>query len=56
MLGQHVDRVFRVGMAYQRFIIANQEPLRRIAANTSQLRWMLPYIDRIVEDGLPEKG
>jgi hypothetical protein len=24
MLGQHVDRVFRVGIAYQRFIIANQ--------------------------------
>lgn len=51
MLGQNIDRVFRIGAAYRGFIIANQEPLRRIAANTTQLRWMLPHIDRIVQGG-----
>jgi len=48
MLGQNVDRVFRVGAAFQRFVAANQEPLRQIAANTGQSGWMLPYIARIV--------
>jgi hypothetical protein len=51
MLGQNIDRVFRIGAAYRGFVIANQEPLRRIAANNTQLRWMLPHIDRIVETG-----
>jgi hypothetical protein len=54
MLGQHIDRVFSVGAAYRHFVIANQEPLRHIAANTAQLRWMLPHIDRIIEGGTPE--
>ena len=54
MLGQNIDRVFRVGTAYRGFIIANQEPLRRIAENTTQLRWMLPHIDRIVQSGAVE--
>jgi len=44
MLGQNIDRVFRIGAAYRRFVVANQEPLRRIAANTTQLRWIVaPY-------------
>jgi hypothetical protein len=33
---------------FHQFIITNEEPLRRIAFNTTQLRWMLPYIDFIV--------
>jgi hypothetical protein len=32
----------------RRFVADNQEPLRRIAINTRQMRWMLPYIDLIV--------
>jgi len=54
MLGQNIDRVFRIGAAYRRFVVANQEPLRRIAANTTQLRWMLPHIDRIIQGGTSE--
>ena len=55
MLGENIDRVFRIGAAYRSFVVANQEPLRRIAANTTQLRWMLPHIDRIVEETLPKR-
>jgi hypothetical protein len=51
MLGQNIDRVFRIGAAYRSFVFANQDPLRRIAANTTQLRWMLPHIDRITQGG-----
>jgi hypothetical protein len=54
MLGQNIDRVFRIGPAYRGFVVANQEPLRRIAANTTQLRWMLPHIDRIIQGGTSE--
>ncbi len=49
MLGQNIDRVFRVSAAYRRFVIANRKPLRELAANTQQLRWMLSHIDRIVQ-------
>jgi hypothetical protein len=34
---------------FRRFVTANEGPLRRIAANTMQLRWMLSYIDFIVQ-------
>jgi hypothetical protein len=51
MLGANIDRVFRIGETYRRFVIENQEPLRRIAANSVQLRWMLPHIERIVTSG-----
>ena len=33
---------------FRQFVITNEEPLRRIAFNTTQLRWMLSYIDFIV--------
>jgi hypothetical protein len=33
---------------FKRFVGANEDALRRIATNTRQLRWMLPYIDFIV--------
>ena len=33
---------------FRQFIIRNEQPLRRIATNTRQMRWMLPYIDFIV--------
>ena len=48
MLGQNVDRVFRVGAAHRRFVVANQEPLRQIAVTNGQSGWMLPHIDHIV--------
>jgi hypothetical protein len=33
---------------FRDFVTANEEPLRRIAAYSTQLRWMLWYIDFIV--------
>jgi hypothetical protein len=51
VLGQNIDRVLGVGIAYRRFVIANQGPLRQIAANTGQSGWMQPHIDRIVQAG-----
>jgi len=58
-LGDDVDRLKEMTQAeinerlrmlapFRRFVIANEEPLRRIAENLGQLRWMLPYIDFIV--------
>jgi hypothetical protein len=47
-LGGHIDRALRIGAIYRRFVIDNQEPLRRIATNSVHLRWMLPHINRIV--------
>jgi hypothetical protein len=55
-LGSDFERLFEVDRAtvvqrlgrlapFHRFVRANDEPLRRIAANTSQLHWMVPYID-----------
>jgi hypothetical protein len=41
---------------FREFVIANQEPLRRIAENSPQLRWMLGYIDFIVETRGPAPG
>lgn len=35
---------------FRGFVILNQEPLRRIAETTPELRWMLRYIDFIVAD------
>jgi hypothetical protein len=52
MLGHNIDRMLRVGAAYRRFVIANQAPLRQIAANTGQSTWMQPHIDRIVQAGV----
>jgi transcriptional regulator with XRE-family HTH domain len=46
-LGGHIDRAFRIGAIYRRFVIDNQEPLHRIATNSVHLRWMLPHINRI---------
>jgi hypothetical protein len=33
---------------FRSFVIANEEPLRKIAASTKELRWLLRYIDFIV--------
>jgi hypothetical protein len=38
----------RLLIPFRNFVTANGGPLRRIALNTVQLRWMLPYIDFIV--------
>jgi hypothetical protein len=58
-LGEGYDRLLEIEGArlhqrllqlapLRRFVTDNREPLRRIATNTRQLRWMLPYIDFIV--------
>jgi hypothetical protein len=33
---------------FRSFVISNEEPLRKIAGSTSELRWMLRYIDFVV--------
>ncbi len=40
---------------FRDFIIANEEPLRRIAAYSTNLRWMIRYIDFIVRTN-PSQG
>src|SRR5262249_37212456 len=58
-LGKGFDRLHEVDGAkfrqllsqlapFRRFVTDNREPLRRIATNTRQMGWMLPYIDFIV--------
>jgi hypothetical protein len=39
---------------FRNFVIRNEEPLRRIADNTSAMRWMLAYINFIVRHSQPE--
>ncbi|MSO99441.1 MAG: tetratricopeptide repeat protein [Acetobacteraceae bacterium] len=59
-LGEDFNKVLEVGGAaaqnrlaklapFRRFVRANEQQLRRIAMNTRQLQWMLPYIDFIVK-------
>ena len=38
---------------FRAFVIANQEPLRKIAESTAELGWMLRYIDFIVDNRNP---
>src|SRR6266851_5223497 len=38
---------------FRDFVTANQEPLRRIAENSTQLRWMLSYIDFVIRSNRP---
>jgi hypothetical protein len=33
---------------FRSFVISNEEPLRKIAASTNELKWMLRYIDFVV--------
>jgi hypothetical protein len=33
---------------FRSFVISNEEPLRKIAGSTNELRWMLRYINFIV--------
>jgi hypothetical protein len=58
-LQKTADEALRARLAalapFRRFVRANEAPLRRIAENTSRLRWMLRYIDFIMKpDG--ERG
>ena len=41
---------------FRRFVRANEEPLRRIAQNSTQLRWALRYIDFIVRTSGSDDG
>jgi hypothetical protein len=45
--GWFEDRSRRLA-PFRSFVIANEEPLRKIAASTNELRWMLRYIDFVV--------
>ena len=38
---------------FRDFLTANEEPLRRIAENSTQLRWMLSYIDFVIRSNQP---
>ncbi len=38
---------------FRDFVTANEEPLRRIAENSTQLRWMLSYIDFVIRSNRP---
>ena len=35
-------------LPFRSFVISNEEPLRKIATSTSELKWMLRYIDFVV--------
>ena len=59
-LGDEFNRILEKGGAaaegqiarlapFRRFILDNEAPLRRIAASTTQLRWMAAYIDFLVQ-------
>jgi hypothetical protein len=45
--GWFEDRARRLA-PFRTFVVANQEPLRKIASSATELRWMLRYIDSIV--------
>ncbi len=47
-LGVWIEGRARDLAPFRSFVISNEEPLRKIAASTSELRWMLRYIDFIV--------
>lgn len=38
---------------FRNFVAQNEEPLRRIAENSTQLRWMLSYIDFVIRSHPP---
>jgi hypothetical protein len=59
-LGAEIDSLLELGevkvrerlmamMPLRRFVIANERPLRQIAESTSAMRWMLRYIDVVVD-------
>jgi hypothetical protein len=48
-LGVRIDGVLRTGAAFQNFVIRNEQPLRQMATNSVGMRWMLPYIDDVVQ-------
>jgi hypothetical protein len=35
-------------LPFRSFVISNEEPLRKIATSTNELKWMLRYIDFVV--------
>ncbi len=41
---------------FRRFVCANEGPLRRIAQNTTTMRWMSRYIDFIVRTSRADDG
>ena len=46
--GPEAERLIHRLAPFRRFVRTNEAPLRHIAGNTSQLRWMTVYIDLIV--------
>jgi hypothetical protein len=47
-LGVWIEGRARDFAPFRSFVISNEEPLRKIATSTSELKWMLRYIDFIV--------
>lgn len=55
--GPEAERLIRRLAPFRAFVRANEEPLRRIAGSTQQLRWMSAYVDFIVRtDTEPSVG
>ena len=51
----HAQAVARLRLLtpFRDFITRNEEPLRHIAENSTQLRWMLSYIDFVIRSNRP---
>jgi hypothetical protein len=43
-----LDERARRFASFRSFVVSNEEPLRKIAESTSELRWMLRYVDFVV--------
>jgi hypothetical protein len=48
-VGVWIERRARGLAPFRSFVIANEAPLRRIAESTNELRWMLRYVDFVVQ-------
>jgi formylglycine-generating enzyme required for sulfatase activity len=55
--GDEAKRIVQRLVPFRSFVYDNQAPLRRIAGNTQQLRWLTGYVDFIVStDGRPGRS
>ena len=54
--GPEAERLIHRLAPFRAFVRANQEPLRRIAGSTMQLRWMTAYVDFVVRTDTQQGG
>jgi formylglycine-generating enzyme required for sulfatase activity len=54
--GPEAERLIHRLAPFRAFVRANQEPLRRIAGSTPQLRWMTAYVDFVVRTDTDQGG